>query len=65
MTVEDDLPGKADTVLAQLLGQDLDPLSLDELEARIGALEQEIARVRLKIESSVNHKATAEALFRK
>lgn len=65
MNIDEDVPGKADTVLAQLTGQDLDPLSVDELRARIVALESEIARVRRKIESAVNHKATADALFRK
>lgn len=65
MNIDDDLPRKADTVLAQLTSQDLDPLSVDELEARVTVLEREIVRVRAKIEGAVNHKATAEALFRK
>lgn len=59
------LPNKPDDPLAQLARQDLDPLSVDELHARIAALEAEIARVKAKLESSVNFRATAEELFKK
>lgn len=65
MDMDDDLPRKIDDPLAQLLRQDLGPLSLAELEARIAALEGEIVRIRSKIESSVNHKASADALFKR
>tara|TARA_B100001105_G_C22109712_1_gene322770 strand:- start:201 stop:398 length:198 start_codon:yes stop_codon:yes gene_type:complete len=65
MDMEDYLPKKADDPLARLLTQDLDPMSLAELESRIAALEGEIARVRAKMKSAVNHKASAEALFRR
>jgi len=51
-------------VLTDLIRQDLDPLSVSELEARIAALEGEIARVRGKIEAAVNHRASADTLFR-
>jgi uncharacterized small protein (DUF1192 family) len=51
--------------LAQLLKQDLDPLSVDELHARIAALEGEIVRSKAKIDAAVNHRASADALFRK
>ncbi len=63
--MDDDLPRKADDPLARLLRQDLGPLSVAELEARIVALEGEIARIRSTIESAVNHKASAEALFKR
>ena len=59
------LPNKPEDPLAQLAKQDLDPLSVDELHARIAALEAEIARVKAKLESSVNFRATAEGLFKK
>jgi len=59
------LPSKPDDPLAQLARQDLDPFSVDELHARIAALEGEIARVKAKLESSVNFRATAEGLFKK
>lgn len=65
MDVDDDLARRANDPLAQLLRQDLGPLSVAELEARIKALEGEIARTRSVIENAVNHKASAEALFRR
>ena len=64
MDMDDDLPRKGDDLLARLIQQDLAPLSVAELEARIAALETEIARTRSKMQSAVNHKASAEALFR-
>lgn len=63
--MEDYLPKKADDPLARLLTQDLDPMSLAELELRVAALEGEIARVQAKMKDAVNHKASAEALFRR
>lgn len=60
----DDSPSRPGDPLAALVRQDLDPFSVAELEARIAALEGEIARTRAKIERAVNHKASAEALFR-
>lgn len=65
MDMDDDLPRKGDDPLARLLRQDLGPLSVSELEARVAALEAEIARTRRTIESAVNHKASAEALFKR
>jgi uncharacterized small protein (DUF1192 family) len=64
MDQDDALPRPGD-LLAQLIRQDLDPLSVAELEARIAALEGEIARCRGKVERAVNHKASADALFRR
>ena len=61
----DDLPRRRDDGLAALAAQDLDPLSVAELEARIAALEAEIVRTRGKIERAVNHRATADGLFRR
>jgi uncharacterized small protein (DUF1192 family) len=65
MDMDNDLPRKVDDPLAQLLRQDLGPLSVADLEARIKALVGEIARTRSKIENAVNHKASAEALFKR
>ncbi|MFB0872535.1 MULTISPECIES: DUF1192 domain-containing protein [unclassified Sphingobium] len=65
MDLDDDLPRKGDDPLARLLKQDLGPLSVGELEARVAALEAEIARTRHKMQSAVNHKASAEALFKR
>lgn len=51
--------------LVLLSRQDLDPLSVDELQERIALLEAEIARVRQKLEGAVNHRASADALFKR
>ena len=62
----DDLPLNRSTDPLALLGrQDLDPLSVHELEERIAGLEAEIARVRRQIDRVVNHRASADALFRR
>ena len=55
---------KGDTI-AQLMREDLDPLSVAELDERILALTAEIERTRAKRDGAVNHKASAEALFKK
>lgn len=65
MDMDNDLPRKADDPLARLIQQDLGPLSVADLEARIAALEGEISRTKAKLISAVNHKASAEALFRR
>ncbi len=65
MDLDELFPSKPDDPLTQLTKQDLDPLSVEELHARIAILEAEIARVKRKLESSVNFRATAESLFKK
>jgi uncharacterized small protein (DUF1192 family) len=65
MDLDELFPDKPDDPLTLLTKQDLDPLSVDELHARIAILEAEIARVKQKLESSVNFRATAESLFKK
>ena len=65
MDMDDYLPKKSGDPLKSLSLQDLDPLSVDELQERIALLEAEIVRTRNKIGLAVNHKASAEALFKK
>jgi len=65
MDLDELFPNKPDDPLAALAKQDLDPLSVDELHERIAGLEAEIARVRAKIDAAVNHRASAEQLFKK
>lgn len=65
MDLDELFPDKPGEPLALLVKQDLDPLSVEELEARIAVLEGEIARVRAKMEAAVNHRASADALFKK
>jgi uncharacterized small protein (DUF1192 family) len=55
-------PGEPLTLLVK---QDLDPLSVEELGLRVEALEGEIARVKARIERSVNHRASADAIFKR
>lgn len=61
----DDLPRRKDDPAAQLARQDLDPYSVEELAERIQLLETEIARSRQKMERAVNHRASADALFKR
>lgn len=58
-------PRRADDPLTLLARQDLDPLSVAELDARIAALEAEIARIRAKRMAAVNHRSSADALFKR
>jgi uncharacterized small protein (DUF1192 family) len=64
MTEDADFTPRNMDPVSALAKQDLDPSSVDELHARIAALESEIARTRKKIEGAVNHRASADALFR-
>ncbi|MGL4312944.1 MAG: DUF1192 domain-containing protein [Sphingomonas sp.] len=65
MESEENLPRRAGDPLDALARQDLDPLSVAELEARIAALDAEIARVRTHMQRAVNHRASADALFKR
>ena len=59
------LPRKPDDPLTQLTRQDLDPLSVEEMSARIEILEAEIARTKAKMEAAVSFRASADAIFKK
>jgi uncharacterized small protein (DUF1192 family) len=61
----EDLPRRKDDLLRQLAVQDLDPFSVEELQERITALEAEIARTKIRLERAVNHRASADALFKR
>ena len=65
MDLDELFPNKPEDPLTLLTRQDLDPLSVDELHDRVAVLEGEIARVRAKIDAAVNHRSSAEALFKK
>ena len=63
MDDEDDFkPGEP---IVELGRQDLDPLSVEELEARIRRLESEIERTRSHMAGKSSHMSAADALFRK
>jgi uncharacterized small protein (DUF1192 family) len=45
--------------------QDLDPMSIEGLQARIETLKDEIARVEAHIQRAQTHRSAAEELFKK
>ncbi|WP_448659775.1 DUF1192 domain-containing protein [Sphingomonas sp. CJ99] len=60
----DDPPrARAGDLIPLLSQQDLDPLSLAELDARIVALQREIERVQAHRQRAASHRASADALF--
>lgn len=65
MDLDDLFPSKPDDPLVALARQDLDPLSIDELNERIAALKAEIARVEAHMQRAQTHLSAAEELFRK
>ena len=62
---EDDLPRKKTDTLAELAREDLDRLSIADLDARIAALEAELERTRKKRAGAADFRSAADALFRK
>jgi uncharacterized small protein (DUF1192 family) len=56
---------KQKTVKGIQVGDNLETLSIRELEARIAALEAEIARVRAEITRKKAHEAAAAGLFKR
>ena len=65
MDLDDLFPDKPKDPLTELGKQDLGPLSLDELQARIEALKAEIARVEAHRDAATKHRSAAEELFKK
>ncbi|VVS97522.1 conserved hypothetical protein [Sphingomonas sp. EC-HK361] len=64
MDADDNLPLRGEAPIALLVREDLDRLSVAELHARVATLDGEIARTKRKIEGAVNHRASADALFK-
>ncbi len=62
---EPDLPRRKSDLLAELAREDLDKLSIAELDDRIAALDAEISRARNKRDSAAKFRAAADSLFRK
>ena len=65
MDLDDLFPDKPKDPLQELGRQDLDPLSIDELQERIEALKAEIVRVELHIERVTAHRSAADDLFKR
>jgi uncharacterized small protein (DUF1192 family) len=63
---DDDLtpPKKTSGLLAELIMQDLDRMSRDEVEARITTLESELARCRARLADASAVFTAAERLFK-
>ena len=65
MDLDELFPVKPKDPLSELRKQDLDPLSVDELQERIAALKDEIARVEAHMQRAETHRSAAEELFKK
>jgi uncharacterized small protein (DUF1192 family) len=65
MDADENLPRRKDDLVSQLVLEDLDPFSVKELEERVAILEAEIGRTRVKIQRAVNHRASADGLFKR
>jgi len=65
MDIDDNLPLRRDDPLVNLVKQDIDALSVAELEARIAALRAEITRCEGKVAFASKHRSVADALFKK
>ena len=63
--MEEETPKLDRSPLGDLLAEDLSPMGLEELTARIDALEREIERCRAIIEGKKSSHSDAEAIFRK
>ncbi len=65
MDADDLLPRRRDDASAALRREDLDPLSVAELETRIVELEAEIARTRAKLAGATRFRSAADELFKR
>ncbi len=65
MDLEDLFPDKPGDPLTELKKQDLDPISIEELHARIALLKEEIARVEAHIDRVNRDRSAAEELFKR
>jgi len=62
----DDLPqGRPSDTMTSLAKEDLDRLSVAELEERIVTLEAELARTRAKLDGATKFRSAADGLFRR
>jgi uncharacterized small protein (DUF1192 family) len=65
MDMDEILARKPADPLVLMTRQDLDPLSVEELHERLEILAVEVARVKQKLEGAVNHRASADSLFKR
>jgi len=65
MDFDDLFSSKPKDPLDELVSQDLGPLSLDELAARVETLKAEIARVEAHRDDAARHRSAADELFKR
>jgi uncharacterized small protein (DUF1192 family) len=65
MDLDELFPSKPENPLTALAKQDLDPMSLEELEERVEALKAEIARVEAHMQRVRTDRSAADELFKK
>ena len=65
MDLDELFSGRQGDPLTLLVRQDLDPFSVEELRLRIQALQGEIARIEARLAKAVDHRASADSLFRR
>ena len=65
MDEDDFFSSRPQSPLALLAKEDLGPLSIDELQERIAALREEIARVERHMVDAARHRTAAEDIFKK
>ena len=65
MDFDDLFAGKPADPLTEATRQDLGPLSIDELDARIATLKAEITRVEQHMTEATRHRASADDLFKR
>jgi uncharacterized small protein (DUF1192 family) len=65
MDLDELLPRRKNDPLAELVREDLTPLSRDELEERIRTMEAEITRTRAQLDAAGSVRSNADALFGK
>ena len=65
MDEDDFFPARPKDPLSLLVKEDLGPVSVDELDARIAALKAEIDRVERHMADAERHRSAADELFKK
>ncbi len=65
MDEDDFFSSPPDDPLTKLVKQDLGPLSVSELEARVASLKAEIARVEEHMAEAERHRSAADELFKR
>jgi uncharacterized small protein (DUF1192 family) len=65
MDIDENLPLRGNDPLANLIKEDIDALSVAELDLRIASLRAEITRCEGKIAFASKHRRVADGLFKK